>query len=261
MYRELQPAHITKTLDELCKRIEQRFPSSGLSKVCAELLDVSLQTQARVESAARPNVALRAGILAVLGLGGILLYKVGAIVEFKRESENLYGVLQGIDSAFNIMLLMGGLMLYLSSLEARWKRHQIMEHLHELRSIVHVIDMHQLSKDPSSDRPATVAVAEPGAPQRTISAFELSRYLDYCSEMLSLTAQVAALYAQSTRDSIVVEAVSSIDQITANLSHKIWQKITLVQGREAQVAPLPALRPSAEAPAPVSAASGTATPA
>ena len=61
---------------------------------------------------------------------------------------------------FDAVLLTGGGMLYLTTLESRWSRHKIMEHLHELRSIVHVIDMHQLPKDPSSDRPATVAVPE-----------------------------------------------------------------------------------------------------
>ena len=45
----------------------------------------------------------------------------------------------------------------------------------------------------------------------------------------SRLAKVAALYAQSSKDPIVVDAVSDIGQITTNLSNKIWQKITLVQ--------------------------------
>ena len=36
--------------------------------------------------------------------------------------------------------------------------------------------------------------------------FELSRYLDYCSEMLSLTAKLAALYAQNLPDPVIIEA-------------------------------------------------------
>lgn len=239
MYRTLDPDRIIATIVALNERVDARFPASGLSKVCGELIQVARETEERVNATARPNVALRIGGFAVLALGLFLLWKIGAIIEFKRENENLSGVLQGIDSAFNILLLMGGGMLYLSTLEGRWKRHRAMEHLHELRSIVHVIDMHQLPKDPSSDRPATVAVAEAGAPQRALSDFELMRYLDYCSEMLSLTGKVAALYAQATKDSIVIEAASDIGQITANLSGKIWQKITLVQAREGRNLPLP----------------------
>ncbi len=241
MYRTLNPDKIISTLVTLYERIVERFPGSGLSKVCAELINVARETEARALMTARPNVLLRLSVVGLLAAGVFLLVQVGSILEFKRESENLSGVLQAIDAAFNILLLMGAGMLFLSSLETRWKRHQAMEHLHELRSIVHVIDMHQLPKDPSSDRPATVAVPEHGAEQRSITPFELTRYLDYCSEMLSLTGKVAALYAQSTKDPIVIDAASDIGQITANLSGKIWQKITLVQAREGRDVPLPML--------------------
>ena len=42
-------------------------------------------------------------------------------------------------------------------------------------------------------------------------------------------AKVAALYAQGTRDSLIIETASDLGQITSNISGKIWQKITLVQ--------------------------------
>jgi hypothetical protein len=239
MYRRLEPSKIIATLEALGQRIDERFPGSGLSKVCSDLVQVARETEARVNSIAQPNIWLRIAIFALLATGITLLAGVASIFEVKRESENLSGVLQAVDAAFNILLLMGGGMLFLSSLEARWKRHKVMERLHELRSIVHVIDMHQLPKDPSSDRPPTVAVPGLDQPQRAISPFELTRYLDYCSEMLSLTGKVAALYAQSTKDSIVIEAASDIGQITTNLSGKIWQKITLVQAREIRNVPLP----------------------
>jgi hypothetical protein len=61
--------------------------------------------------------------------------------------------------------------------------------------------------------------------QRRIS----ERHLDYCSEMLSLCAKTAALYPQATKDSLVDSVVSELEQLTANLSGKIWQKITIVQ--------------------------------
>ena len=44
-----------------------------------------------------------------------------------------------------------------------------------------------------------------------MSPFELSRYLDYCSEMMSLTSKVAVLFAQSFPDPVVTEAVSDIE--------------------------------------------------
>ena len=83
--------------------------------------------------------------------------------------------------------------------------------------------MHQLTKDPS----AVVSIAgnTPSSPARTLSRFELARYLDYCSEMLSLTSKVAVLYAQGFPDPTVTDAVSDIERIAAGLSQKIWQKI------------------------------------
>ncbi|MEQ1652699.1 MAG: hypothetical protein ABL897_09440 [Hyphomicrobium sp.] len=240
MYRTLDPGQIIKTLRELEARIADRFPGSGLGKVCAELISVTIESNARIATMSKPHLLLRTGIVAVLGVGVVLLIYLASIIEIKRDAENLFGVMQGIDSVFNILVLMGAGILFLASLEARRKRQQAMEHLHELRSIIHVIDMHQLPKDPSSARPPTVATPDISAPQRQITPFELARYLDYCSEMLSLAAKVAALYAQSTKDPIVIDAASDLGQITSNLSNKIWQKITIVQSLEGRDLPLPA---------------------
>jgi len=62
-----------------------------------------------------------------------------------------------------------------------------------------------------------------------MSKFELTRYLDYCSEMLSLTSKLAALYAQELPDGVVIDAVNEIENLTGNLSRKIWQKISIVE--------------------------------
>ncbi len=96
-------------------------------------------------------------------------------------------MLQGVDGAANLIVLMGAGVFFLTRIEERLKRRQALKALHELRSIVHVIDMHQLTKDPS----AVVSIGSDTAssPPRTLSRFEVTRYLDYCSEMLSLTVQ------------------------------------------------------------------------
>jgi len=98
--------------------------------------------------------------------------------------------------------------------------------LHELRSLAHVVDMHQLTKDPDRFRPDVVLTAS--SPARQMSQFELSRYLDYCSEMLSLIGKIAALYAQDFDDPSVLAAVNEIESLTTGLSRKIWQKLMIV---------------------------------
>ena len=86
--------------------------------------------------------------------------------------------------------------------------------------------MHQLTKDPSAA--VSVGGKTPSSPVRTLTPYELSRYLDYCSEMMSLTAKVAVLFAQSLPDTVVTEAVSDIERIAAGMSQKVWQKIMML---------------------------------
>jgi len=99
--------------------------------------------------------------------------------------------------------------------------------LHELRVMAHVIDMHQLTKDPESLL-ATYQQTK-SSPKRTMTAFELQRYLDYYSEMLSMIGKIAALYVQNFTDTGVVNVVNEIESLTTDLSRKIWQKIIILQ--------------------------------
>ena len=90
--------------------------------------------------------------------------------------------------------------------------------LHELRSLTHIVDMHQLTKDPA-------LLTSDGE----MSPAELGRYLDFCSDMLSLISKVAALMVQHLNDDVVLAAVNEIETLTTGLSGKIWQKITLLE--------------------------------
>jgi hypothetical protein len=67
------------------------------------------------------------------------------------------------------------------------------------------------------------------SPVRTLSRAELVRYLDYCSEMLALISKLAALFPQPLQDPIVLDSVNDIETLTADLSRKIWQKITILE--------------------------------
>jgi hypothetical protein len=87
--------------------------------------------------------------------------------------------------------------------------------------------MHQLTKDPNVLSAGYRPTAK--SPQRITDRFELAAYLDYCSEMLSITGKVAALFAQSVNDEVVIESVNDIEALGSNLSRKIWQKITMIE--------------------------------
>ena len=228
MYRTLDPAKIIQSLDQLTRRISERFPGAGLAGVSSELSSIATDTSARAARIAKPAIFTRAFVLLVFLAGLSLLSYLGYLVLAKtKASDDLFGTIQGIDAGFNIVVLTGATLFFMFSLEERGKRRRALKALHELRSIVHVIDMHQLTKDPASA--ASVSQTTPSSPKRDLTPFELTRYLDYCSELLSLTAKVAVLYAQSFPDPIVTATVNDIERTAASLSQKIWQKIMIIE--------------------------------
>lgn len=247
-FLELDTARIIKTIAKLESRIRERFPDRGLVKVCGELLTVAKESKERVKAISKPDYKLRLLSTALMGLGVAALAFVASIIEYKNSTDNLFGVLEGIDSAFNILVLMGAVAIFLWGLEARHRRQKALEDLHKLRSIIHVIDMHQLTKDPSAKSFMSFANKgdgdTPASPKRTMTSHELTRYLDYCSEMQSLAGKVAALYAQGSGDAVVVETASDLGQVTTNMSAKIWQKIELVHRLEERAQPTPAPGPA-----------------
>lgn len=227
MYHTLDPEKIIATLETLVRRIHERFPNAGLETVGHQLTDIARVTSARADALAKPNYTMRWIIgLILAAAAALLLWLVWLALDLETSTE-LTNVMQGVDSATSFLIVLGGGALYLSTFEGRWRRERAMKGLHELRSIIHVIDMHQLTKDPS----AFGAPRTSSSPDRTMTPHQLLRYLGYCSELLSLASKVAALYADKIRDPAIVDAVGDIERLTAHLSQKIWQKIELVQER------------------------------
>jgi hypothetical protein len=227
MYSELKPERIISTVATLERRIGERFPGSGLSQAAAELHRLAGETDEVVNQLRRPIWALRVG--AAVGIAGILFVAVGFVVLGLRVSTEVQGVselLEGSEAAVNEMILLGLAIFFFMSLEGRVKRRRALRALHRLRSIVHIVDMHQLTKDPegvlSPDRRTATS------PRRAFTRFELARYLDYCSEMLSLTSKLAALHVQYVNDPVVLGAVNDIETLAGGLSNKIWQKIMIL---------------------------------
>jgi hypothetical protein len=224
-YRTIDAQLVLQTLEQLRLRIGERFPKAGLGNVCAELALLATDTQTRVTELAKPMIWIRVGVGVVLAAGvGLAAYGIDTI-GFRSGETEVLSLVSALESAVNLLLVVGAGVFSLTSLEARLKRHTAMGALHELRSIIHVIDMHQLTKDPVMFG----AKRTKASPDHKLSLFELVRYLNYCSEMLSLSGKLAALYAQDFNDPDVIEAASDIEQLATNLSQKVWQKITIVQ--------------------------------
>jgi hypothetical protein len=130
------------------------------------------------------------------------------------------------EAGLNVVILLGAAILFLITTERRIKRGRALRAIHELRALAHVIDMHQLTKDPERALVRTKNTAS--SPKPDLTPGELTRYLDYCSEMLSLLGKLAALYVQRFDDPVALAAVNDVEQLTNGLSRKIWQKISIV---------------------------------
>jgi hypothetical protein len=235
-YTELKAASILKTLRSLRARIAERFPERGLSNVCGELLELSERHVKDLETVMRPNLGLRALVTLVLALGlGGVGFGIAQKIRLLQASPNEIYSFEGVEAIANITLLMAGGIWFLLNLEARMKRHAALQSLHELRSIAHVIDMHQLTKDPAMLTPHQSRTKS--SPERDLTPFELVRYLDYCAEMMSIIGKVAALYMQKIHDPVVIATANDIETLTSGFSQKIWQKIMIVEGEAARHRP------------------------
>ena len=228
VYSRLQSEKVIKTVEKLHNRITERFPESGLSEVCGELTSLAKETAQRAHKISQPNNILRVLVSAIIIAGCTALISIFYLIPpFEEEPSGAFVYFQGIEAIINTIVLTGAAIFSLWTMEERIKRRQSLKYLDELRAITHVIDMHQLTKDPSAilaGGPKTQS-----SPQREMSEFELTRYLDYCSEMLSLTSKLAAFYSQDFRNPSVVSTVNDLELLTTNMSRKIWQKIILLK--------------------------------
>lgn len=227
-YRSLNAGEIVRTVDRLAARIAERFPDSGLTGAAAQLLDIARDTARRARALSRPYLLLRTLVLLVAAGGVSLLVLIFKDVDWHGIAgrTNDLALTQTLESTVNLIILMAAGLWFLLTLEERWKRARTQTALHELRSFAHVVDMHQLTKDP------TVLLggggATPSSPERRMTRFELTRYLEYCAEMLALTGKLSALYAGESHDHVVVAAASDVENLCTDLGRKIWQKITIL---------------------------------
>jgi len=224
-FRRLDAGQIVLTVRHLHERIERRFPGSGLGTVIAELLLVSQETVERARWIQQPNVPLRAAAV-VLSLAMIAILGGFVLNIRKFDFTDFTNSMQGLDATISSLVFIGAAILFLKSWENRIKRGRALKAIHELRALAHIVDMHQLTKDPES---AFRSLPGTSGPKRRLTPIELRRYLDYCSDAMALISKIAALYVQGFQDEVLLDAVDDVEDLTAGFSRKIWQKITIIE--------------------------------
>ena len=235
-FRSLQPDMVVGTVELLEQRIAERFPDASLRQVAAELTTMSREAAQRAQQIGRANIPLRVVqwllVACTLALVTWFVPRLD-LRQFKLmlDAPKLADLAQTMDGLISCLAAIGAVSLFMFSWELRLKRRQALNALHELRSMAHIVDMHQLTKDPEPlllGGPST-----PSSPERKLTPFELGRYLDYSSEMLSMISKTAAIYVQEFPDAVALDAVDEITSLTNGLTRNIWQKIMLLDRMQA----------------------------
>jgi hypothetical protein len=228
MERRLKEDKLRETVEKLQHRVTDRFPGSGLSQVAAELVTVTREALDRAAGIRRPNFWLRGGLV-VVGL----LAAAGVIRHFATSPDLRTGAREFVE--FLEVTKGAGVYLvaaaaFLVTLEIRYKRRKALRAVHELRAMAHLIDMHQLSKSPervgSKDGPRMDS-------GRLMTADEVRRYLNSCTELLAILSKIGQLYVQDFPDPPAAAAVDQFENLATGLTSKIWQKIMLLEQLQA----------------------------
>lgn len=180
---QLDPERVVDTIEQLSRRIVERFPDAGLLEASDELLRLSKETKVRATWIGRPIMSLRLLAAFLVTLIAAALVGVFSQVRIGASSFEVVQLVTLVNSAMNNLVLLAAAVFFLVTAETRVKRRRALAAIHELRSLAHVIDMHQLTKDP--DRLIFSGGDTVSSPTNDMGMFEMSRYLDYCVEMLS----------------------------------------------------------------------------
>jgi hypothetical protein len=222
-YRRLEPDEIVRTAAAIRERIAARFSGSGLSGMSTELVRTCERTVEVSAWLARPRWALRAIVGIFVAFFFVALGAAAVGIRIRTSVSTASELVQGVQAAIQNLVFVGIAVAFLAGIERRWKRRRGLDGLKDLRSMAHIIDMHQLTKDP--ERFPQMRDISDGP---TMSTPDLIRYLDYCSDLLAVISKAAALTIQEFDDPVMLVAVNEVENLTSGLSRKIWQKIMIL---------------------------------
>jgi hypothetical protein len=228
LHEPLEAPAVKETVEELYGRIEARFPTRGLLGVCGDLAKLVDEVQDTAGAGQRririARVVSRVLMVVVIAVTVVAVAYAARDTISGKEHLTSVDALDVAGTAIQDLVYASIAIFFLWSFPERLERSRLLSLLHQLRSTAHVIDMHQLTKDPEQLKPSFRPT--PKSAKLDLTRDQMERYLDYCSEMLSLVGKTAALCAEESRDSVILETVSTIENLTVGLSRKIWQKIS-----------------------------------
>lgn len=224
-FREIKTSKIIETAENLADRINERFSGAGLHEISIDLCSISKEATQRAEKINKANMKLRFITWGLIGSVVCLCLWMFTQIPALVKTPSAIEFIQAIEAGIGAVVFIGAGIIFLITLETRIKRKQVLIAIHELRSMAQIIDMHQLTKHPEVH--SINAENTPSSPKRTYNTFQLNRYFNYCVELLALVSKIAYIYVDKMIDNQAIESVNQLENLTYNLSCKIWQKIEL----------------------------------
>ncbi|MGK0302239.1 MAG: hypothetical protein ACI89X_003122, partial [Planctomycetota bacterium] len=172
MFLELRSDCIVETGERLRDRIQERFPDANLGRVASELVGVARKHAERSAAIRKPSISIRlAGILGLLAVAAVIVLAVRAVHPTFQDNWPLREVLAAVEASVATIVFLGAAVIFVWNLDVRRKRARCLHAIHEMRAMAHIVDMHQLTKDP--DRIVHPDGETKSSPKRTLSRDEL----------------------------------------------------------------------------------------
>lgn len=226
---EISPGTLAHTSKRLVTRIGERFGDCEVLHLAAQVDRIVSRSHTRLRGSRWLGFMIRlviwpTVIAALVALGyGIYLFNP------KIQTSSGLELVQGIESLIQVLLVLAATTWFFLTLNTRLVRGRLLRAVQELRSLAHAIDLDQLDKDPDrlkrqgdDDTPTSPKLGDINTP------FLLSRYLDYCGEMLSLIGKVAAIYAEKIDDPIVLSELGDVERLTNDYRLNVGMKMASV---------------------------------
>ena len=212
---------IIESAKNLAEEINVRLSGTNLALLAGELARLAVVTEERARRARRPFLAIRACSALAIILVLLGLWYVARHIHTRWEFGTINNVFDAINTGFNLLVLLAGVLWFFVTLEARIKRKEALGHIEELREFAHVIDVTQLYYTPDLYRHRHEG--QSGNP-----TFD-ENYLLYCTQMLGVISNLAPFTRGATGDSIL-RAAAEVEMFTIAIITKHMAKAEAVRG-------------------------------
>ncbi len=236
----LDPAKIIQTAENLARRVSDRLPESTLAGLSADLAEIARVTDERARQARKPNLIIRgtgrlASALCIWGLWYIVDHIQTHLINAHLEFGTISDLFEAADAGFNMLVGLAGVLWFLVTIEARFKRKQALAHIGELLEFIQLIDVTQLYYTPELYK-------SNASPDSTRLKFDHT-YLLFCNEMLGVIGNLAPLYTRGNMDDSVWRATSDVVMLANAIQGRLFAKseaIRLANDADASWAPIDA---------------------